>query len=145
MEKEVAKYNHCFVCGQQNPIGLKLRFITEGDQVVTTFKPEAVHEGYKNIAHGGLVATILDEVMIKAALAKGIFCVTAQMEIRYKKPVLVGAELQFVGSISEQKGRLVRTVGLVRDGQGNIYAEATATYMVTKPEMTAKLQESLEQ
>lgn len=145
MEKEVAKYNHCFVCGPQNPIGLKLRFVSDGSQVTTTFRPEAVHEGYKNIAHGGIIAAILDEVMIKVALAQDIFCVTAQIEVRYKKPVFVGAELTITGSISERKGRLVRTIGSVRDGLGNLCAEASATYMTTTPEMTARLLESLEQ
>lgn len=144
MGKEVARYNHCFVCGPDNPIGLKLKFLAENGKVTARFTPAAVHEGYKKIAHGGIVASILDEVMIKAALAQGVFCVTAQIEIRYKKPILIGTELIFTGEIIEQKGRLIKTNGSAQDSAGTIYATATATFMTTTEEMTARLQESLE-
>lgn len=144
MEREVVYYKNCFVCGSENPIGLKLRFFDDGRAVHTRYRPTTQHEGYRHITHGGLIATILDEVMIKAALARDIYCVTAQMEIRYKVPVPVDIELLFEGEITAQKGRIIKTRGRVTDEEGTLYAEATATYMTVSEEMEAKLLDSLE-
>ncbi|MCK4858141.1 MAG: PaaI family thioesterase [candidate division Zixibacteria bacterium] len=144
MEKEIAKYSNCFVCGLDNPIGLKLRFFSDGQITRTQYRPTAVHEGYKGITHGGIIATILDEVMIKAALALDIYCVTAQMELRFRAPVPVGTELLFEGEITERKGRIIITRGLARDRDGVIYAEAIGKYMTVSPEMEARLLESLD-
>ncbi len=145
MEKEVVYYKHCFVCGPENPIGLKLRFLSDGNSVRTRYTPTRQHEGYRHIAHGGLIATILDEVMIKAALAEEIYCVTAQMDIRYKVPVAVDTELTFEGRITERKGRIIKTEGTVKDDAGTLYADARGTYMTVSPEMQATLLESLEE
>ena len=144
MEKEVAKYNNCFVCGSDNPIGLNLKFLWDGEICRTRYLPADAHEGYKGILHGGLIATILDEVMIKAALAQDILCVTAKMEIKFKAPASVDHELLFEGKITEQKGRLLKTSGRVIDQSGQCYAEAVATYVVARPEMEEKLRESLD-
>jgi uncharacterized protein (TIGR00369 family) len=132
------------VCGDANPIGLKLRFFTDGHTTRTSYRPTSRHEGYRNITHGGIIATILDEVMIKAALAEEIYCVTAQMDIRFKKPAEVGIELLFEAEITERKGRVVKTSGRVTDADGTVYATAAGTYMTTSEEMTQKLLESLE-
>jgi acyl-coenzyme A thioesterase PaaI-like protein len=145
MEKEVVYYKHCFVCGPDNPIGLKLRFVFDGNAVHTRYKPSRQHEGYRHIAHGGLIATILDEVMIKAALAEEIYCVTAQIDVRYKVPVSVETELNFEGRITGRKGRMIKTEGAVKDDDGTLYADARGTYMTVSPEMQAMLLESLEE
>ena len=144
MEKEIAKYNYCFVCGAENPIGLKLRFFTDGEITRTTYRPAPEHEGYKGIAHGGIIATILDEVMIKAVISLDISCVTAQMEIRYKIPVPIETEIQFEAVITKQKKRIVKTRGWAKDTSGTLYAEATGTYVVVSGDMQAKLKKSLE-
>jgi acyl-coenzyme A thioesterase PaaI-like protein len=145
MEQEVAYYSNCFVCGPKNPVGLKLRFVNEGGVTRTGYTALAEHEGYKQIAHGGILATILDEVMIKSALAENIFCLTAQMEIRFKRPVAVGTELFFEGEIVQRRGRVTKTSGLARDADGNVYAEASGTYITADPEMKTQLLESLEE
>src|SRR5437762_54292 len=56
----------CFVCGQQNPLGLKLRLETDGTSVQAQFTPEVVHVGFKGIVHGGIISTLLDELMVWA-------------------------------------------------------------------------------
>jgi acyl-coenzyme A thioesterase PaaI-like protein len=145
VEQEVVYYRRCFVCGSENPIGLKLRFLSEGDVVRTRYRPSPEHEGYRHLAHGGIIATVLDEVMIKAALALEIYCVTAQLEIRYRAPAPIAVELLFEGKIATRKGRIIKTVGSVRDDTGKVYAEAAGTYMTVSGEMEAKLLESLEQ
>jgi uncharacterized protein (TIGR00369 family) len=144
MMKEVAKYKGCFVCGPDNPIGLKLQFFADGDTARTTYRPSPLHEGYEGIAHGGIIAAILDEVMIKAALARDIHCVTAQMEVKFKAPALIDSELVFEGRITEIKGRIISTSGQVSDTSGRLIAEASAKYMTVPQGFEAKLKESLE-
>ena len=56
----------CFVCGESNAAGLKLRFETDGRIVRTRFHPRPEHAGFKGVVHGGIIATVLDEVMVWA-------------------------------------------------------------------------------
>lgn len=143
MPKEVLRYNNCFVCGPQNPIGLKLVFMSEGKRAWTDYMPERQFEGYKGILHGGIVATILDEVMIKAALAQGITCVTASMEVRYKAPAVLSSRFHFEAEILAVRGRIIETTGSMVDENGKLIAEAKAKYMTVSADLKSKLDESL--
>jgi acyl-coenzyme A thioesterase PaaI-like protein len=144
MEREVVRYRGCFICGQDNVIGLNLNFQSDGEVARTKWLPSGRHEGYKGIVHGGLLAAVLDEVMIKAALAKDIRCVTASMEVKYKAPAEVGDELSFEGRITEQKGRIILTVGTARNSGGKLVAEATGKYMTVPGDLDKRLATSLE-
>lgn len=104
VESEVIRYDGCFVCGLQNPIGLNLKFVSDGETVRTEFSPKPEHEGYKGILHGGILAAIIDEVMIKVPLARNIVCLTASMEVRFKSPATIRDTLYFEGKIEEHKG-----------------------------------------
>lgn len=143
MPIEVVRYNHCFVCGPDNPIGLNLKFLSEGNRAWTDFQPDRRHEGYKGILHGGIIAAILDEVMIKAALAQGITCVTASMVIRYKAPASLNSQFHFEAIVARVRGRIIETTGTMADETGKLVAESTAKYMTVTPEMQARLNESL--
>lgn len=142
--KEVIKYSNCFVCGDKNPIGLKAKFWQHEDKVTSSLKADELFEGYRGIYHGGIIATMLDEVMIKAVLAEGVYAVTAEMTIRYKRPVEIGTELQFIGKITERKGRVYTTKGEVADTQGNVYAIASGKYIRAASELKNQLASSLE-
>jgi acyl-coenzyme A thioesterase PaaI-like protein len=144
MEREVVRYRGCFVCGQDNIIGLNLNFHSDGETVRTKWFPDRRHEGYKGIVHGGLLAAVLDEVMIKAILAKDIRCVTASMEVKYKAPAEVGDELLFEGRMTEQKGRIILTVGWARNSKGIVVAQATGKYMTVPADLDKRLATSLE-
>ena len=142
--KEVVRYKKCFVCGEENIGGLKAKFLWDGNQATTTITALTEYEGYHGIYHGGIVATLLDEVMLKAILAKGIYTVTAEMTVRYKKPVQTGDTVRFVGRIVESRGRLYSTEGEALDSNGEPYATATARYLEAKPELKSKLVRSIE-
>ena len=75
--KEVLKYSHCFVCGEKNDSGLKARFYYDGKQAASEVYAREQFEGYRGIYHGGIVSTLLDEVMIEAILALDRYAVTA--------------------------------------------------------------------
>jgi len=141
--KEIAVYPGCFVCGQRNQIGLQARFFWDGEKAFCDITADELYAGYKNIFHGGIVATLLDEVMIKALLAEGIFVVTAEITVRFKKPVYSGDRLHFEGWKTGEKGALYFTEGRAVNQNGKTVAEATARYVKPKNELSDKLSESL--
>jgi uncharacterized protein (TIGR00369 family) len=126
------KYANCFVCGQENPAGLHLDFDQTESEAWTWFDSPARFEGYQGVVHGGIIATLLDEVMAKIILSKDLAAVTADLSIRYRKPLPIGQKVKASGSITLQKSRTIHTKAELSDAQGNIYAEATAVYIVVK-------------
>src|SRR5512143_1353431 len=77
----------CFVCGESNPAGLNLRFKTDGRLVQTHFVPRAEHVGFRQTVHGGLIATLLDEIMVWAcAVGTKRFAFSAELNVRFIRP-----------------------------------------------------------
>ena len=142
--KEIKKYSHCFVCGDQNKIGLRARFYFDGRIASTKIKAGDLYEGYKGIFHGGILSTLLDEVMIKAILADDQFAVTAEITVRFHAPVRTGDELLFEGWVTSQKGRMFLTEGKVSVLGGRIVGSATGKYIKAKPELKTELMQSID-
>lgn len=118
--------HQCFVCGQENPAGLKLRF-RKGDG---TAEAEVVFpaflQGWQDTVHGGALATVLDEVMVQAAMGRGITCVTAEITVTYKKPATTGQSYRVSGRVLASKGRITTAEGTLCDAAGAVYARATS-------------------
>ena len=141
--KEILRYPGCFVCGEKNQIGLKARFTFENGEAVTELIADERFEGYKGIYHGGIISTVLDEVMIKAILAEGKFAVTAEITVRFHLPMNVGDKLKVTGKVKEVKGRMFFTEAkAVRNGN-ELVTSATAKCVETKPELRARLMQSI--
>ncbi|MHB0913270.1 MAG: PaaI family thioesterase [Armatimonadota bacterium] len=119
----------CFACGPANPIGLKLRFADEDGRYVARFTPRPEHQGYDDVTHGGILATMLDEAMAKLAYEMGEFAVTAELQIRYRKPALVGEELTVSGWVISERRRLIDAGAEVRNSRGELVAEAVGRLM----------------
>lgn len=86
--------HHCFACGTDNPIGLNMQFYRMGDMVCSDITLKKNHEGWENMAHGGITSTLLDEVMSWTVLYfKRTFLVTRKMDMKYIKPVPLGIPL----------------------------------------------------
>lgn len=137
--KEVVRYKRCFVCGEENVCGLKAKFLWDGREVQTTVTASPNHEGYTGIYHGGIVASLLDEVMVKAILATGVISVTAEMTVRFKKPVKIGETITYTGRIVESKGRLYTTEAEAVDSKGETVATATGRYLEARADLKAQL------
>ena len=142
--KEIVKYSHCFVCGDQNEHGLKAKFFDDGDQAITDLVTEPVFEGYRGIYHGGLISTLLDEVMIKAILARDVMAVTAELTVRFRKPLGIGVKLHLTGKIIRVRGRVYITEGEAVGEDSTVYATAKGRYIEAPDELRSKLVESLE-
>lgn len=130
----------CFGCGGENAHGLQLEFEadTDGNGVISRITLAPRFEGYMGVAHGGIICTILDEIMAWSLYRHGIWAVTGQMQTRFRKPVGIGEPLIATGHLLNDRGRVVETSGELRDATaGVLLGEATATF-VRVPESQAE-------
>jgi acyl-coenzyme A thioesterase PaaI-like protein len=124
----------CFVCGESNPVGLKLRFETDGRIVRTRFVPRVEHVGFKHTVHGGLIATLLDETMVWAcAVQTKRFSFCAELYVRFVKPVhpnegfIAVAEL-----VANRRDKIFEAKAELRNQSGEVFASATGKYWPIK-------------
>ena len=143
--KEVLKYANCFVCGDENHHGLKAKFFFDGEKAITEVTASPDFEGYRGIYHGGVISSLLDEVMIKAILAQEKYVVTVELTIRYQAPVMIGDRITFTGKLMKSKGRVYFTEGEATGPEGQVFATATAKYVEAGPEMKEQLMKSISQ
>jgi acyl-coenzyme A thioesterase PaaI-like protein len=122
----------CFACGRANPIGLKLTFREEGDKYVTAFRAGPEHQGYDGIVHGGIISTLLDEIMARYPYVKGLNTVTARLEVRYRNPTPIGQELRVTGWVTRERGKMIELAGSVALPDGTVTAEGKATVIAVK-------------
>ncbi|HLI51556.1 MAG TPA: PaaI family thioesterase [Thermomicrobiaceae bacterium] len=120
----------CFGCGELNSIGLKLKFYRDRDGGVRTrFVPRVEHEGYQHMTHGGIISTILDEAMSWAVVSSGRLAVTAKMEVRFRRPVVVEEPIEVTARVTRDRGRTIQTAAEMRDESGEVLASATGSFM----------------
>jgi len=131
------EFSMCFACGKENPIGLKLNFKWDGKTAKAEFTPGKFHQGWSGIVHGGIIICLLDEAMGYATLFEGMNCVTASMQVRIRRPALIGEPLTITSSTTENKRRLVETEASISLKDGTPIAEATATQFVINPKPQA--------
>jgi acyl-coenzyme A thioesterase PaaI-like protein len=124
----------CFACGELNANGLHLVLHVAGDTCWTEVALRPDFQGWEGIAHGGILATILDEVMGWALASQDAWGFTARISIEYRRPVPIGAAIRADGRIVERRRRLLRTSGRIVDPtSGDVYATAEGLY-VAAPE-----------
>lgn len=124
-------YDHmCFACGNQNPQGLQLRFETDGEKVWTVFTPKPEYQGYPGLMHGGLITTIMDEVMARSVNLLGLHGVTARMELRFREGIPIGEEIKVEASITKSRRTVVDLQAYAYLPDGKVAAEAQGRFMV---------------
>ncbi|TWH45172.1 PaaI family thioesterase [Sporomusa sp. KB1] len=116
----------CFACGPRNPIGLKLTFWEENDVYLTDFTAGPEHQGYNGIMHGGLISTLLDEIMARYLYAQGLTAVTAKLEVRFRQPTPIREKLTISGWITSKRGKMVELAGKITLQDGTVTAEGKA-------------------
>jgi beta-phosphoglucomutase family hydrolase len=104
----------CFACSQENPIGLKLKPVHDGEKVTAEFTPGKFHQGWNDVVHGGILYTLLDEVNAYAMLCHGIeLGVTAKSEIRFRQVAPINEPIQASAWVTKLTKRLVETKGVL--------------------------------
>lgn len=114
LKRKLSDDRYCFACGTLNPIGLHMEVSYLEDKAVSRFSLKREFQGWSNIVHGGVVATILDEIMAHAVMhyvGKGV---TTSLQITYRAPLHVDKEVRAVGYVAERKSRLAVAKGEVR-------------------------------
>ncbi|MCD6307061.1 MAG: PaaI family thioesterase [Deltaproteobacteria bacterium] len=126
----------CFACGTENPIGLNLQFYRLGEAVCTDITLGRYHEGWQDIAHGGILSTLLDEVMSWAVMiSKKTFLVTRKMEIKYVRNVFIGIPLTVSGQmVDETSAPRIQAKGEIRDNQGRLLVKGSGEFVVIPEE-----------
>ena len=122
----------CFVCGKKNAKGLKLNFFLDEEKktMQTILIPEEWQQGYAEIIHGGIIATLLDEVMTKLAFELGMNAVTAELSVRFKKSVGLNDKLLIKGQIHGITSRIIYAQAEAMFEDGSLAAEANSKLMI---------------
>lgn len=104
--------DYCFACGSKNPLGLQLSFYRDGDHMCTRVNPLAHWQGFEGVLHGGLQATILDDLMSNYLQnVQGVWGTTAELCLRYRKPVPMDEELVFKATLKKPGGKVWEVEG----------------------------------
>ena len=132
----------CFACGELSEHGMHLVLHVDGASSWTELKLPAAFQGWEGIAHGGIVATILDEVMAWALASADAWAVTARMTVEFRRPVVVGRRIRGEGRLVERRHRLLSTAGRLIDAEtGAVLATAEGTYVEVPEKRKRELQE----
>jgi uncharacterized protein (TIGR00369 family) len=126
MKNKLQDDNYCFVCGEKNSSGLHLKFSLMEGKVSTEFVPEKTHQGYKDIVHGGIISTLIDETMVKTALLQGMTAITAEITVRFKNPLMVGEKATVEATITKMNKRIIETSAVVKKTDNTLVAEGHA-------------------
>jgi uncharacterized protein (TIGR00369 family) len=126
--------HRCFACGELNEHGLQLAIHTDpnGSWTETTLEPR--FQGWEAVAHGGIVCTLLDEVMAWAVIGRGTWVVTARLNVTFRRPIPVGRAIRAEGWVVDENRRAHRAEGRVLDGAtGEVLASAESTFVAVPP------------
>ena len=134
--------NFCFVCGGGNARGMHLTFEQDEDakRIRGTFQVPSDYQGGAGFVHGGIIATLLDEVMAKVNRFAADHAVTAKLNVEYLRPVPTGADLLVEGWEVERNGRERFREGEIRNAAGVVLARGTACFVEISRE---RLRESI--
>jgi acyl-coenzyme A thioesterase PaaI-like protein len=145
MTEALRTYAECFVCGESNPAGLHAAFSLGDapDEMRGRFTPDGRYQGYPGRVHGGVVASVLDETLGRAVALHGAWAFTARLEVRYRRPVPVGAAIEVRARQVRDRGRFVEARGEARLLDGEVVAEATGLFLKLAPEETDALRAAI--
>lgn len=138
-------YDGCFVCGQSHPWGLQARFIAlPTGQVQVSFIPQKTQAGYEGMAHGGIISALFDELLGWAVVLKTErMCLTAELTVRYLKPIRLGIQYVATANPGSDHGRYWESEGNLQDAGGVIHAKAQGKYFLLSEEQTVQVVERM--
>jgi uncharacterized protein (TIGR00369 family) len=131
--------NLCFGCGGANQRGMLLTFEQDdaAQRIRGNFQLGAEYQGGAGFIHGGIIATVLDEVMGKVCRFRAVRAVTAELTVEYLKPVPVDVDLVVEGREVEMSGRNLFLAGEIRNVAGQVLARAEGRFVIVDPKRIA--------
>ena len=125
--------HQCFACGKNNTDGLQLDFKLVGNKLITEYTFPKKFQGYAEIVHGGMLSLVLDEVMVNLPWKRdGVPAVSAELNIRLKKPVKIGQKVIFTSEVEKEIKGIIYVKGEARLENGEIAATGTAKCVKVK-------------
>lgn len=124
--------NRCFGCGGDNAGGMKLTFEQDNVErkIVGRFVLSERYQGGGGMAHGGIIALLLDEAMGKVCRFREVRAVTAELSVEYLKPVPVEKEIVVEGREMEMQGRNLFLAGEIRNEAGDVLARGKGRFVI---------------
>lgn len=125
----------CFICGLENPVGLHLHiYEMEPGIVQTTYIAPEHFQGYPGVLHGGIVASIIDEISGRALMGDDPidprFMFTAKLEVKYRQNVPIGKRLKIIGKAVKARARSAEAWAGIYDAETDeLLAEGTTLLM----------------
>jgi uncharacterized protein (TIGR00369 family) len=145
MEQPLPYYRQCFVCGETRLGRLGVRFKKVDNTVRATFTPTEKHVGYPGIVHGGIITALLDEAMVWAVFAvSGQFAVSAELTVRFLKPLAPGQTVHIVGYVVRQRRHLWEVASEIQDENAVVYARAWGRMVTASSEQMQEWQSALQ-
>lgn len=133
--------HRCFGCGPGNPSGLKMRFFSDQESLVSCLRVPGHLCGWDNLVHGGVITTMLDEIMSWSAiylLKKMIL--TKKISVEFMKPILIETDLMVQGRVLRVEGNREAVVeGCILDEKKSVRATAKGTFALLKPKIAKRL------
>jgi uncharacterized protein (TIGR00369 family) len=129
----------CFACGTLNEHGLKLELHAGAGRCWTELTLAQRFGGWAGIAHGGIVTTILDEVMAWALIEHDHWGLTARMTVEFKRPVPIGSRIRGEGWVVEARRRVITAAGQLLDADGAVLATSEGLYVAAPEARKAEL------
>jgi acyl-coenzyme A thioesterase PaaI-like protein len=121
---------YCFCCGEKNPLGFKMKFRFEGERLLSEVIIPKEYQGFADVVHGGVLGTLLDELMVNLYWLKGMRAVTAEYQVRLKTPCPVDRKVFLAAWSLEKKKKIFLTVSQAHLADGTLVAEAQAKCML---------------
>lgn len=136
-------YGGCFVCGAANPFGLHVQFESTGDRVHARFLADDRHQGYPGLVHGGILYTLLDETIGRAAYLVDSWVMTGKLMVRYRQMAPLGQWLLFSSWIVRDRGRAMMLAGDARLEDGTLLANASGLFLKLPPPMRLYVEQQI--
>ena len=130
IKDNVRETDNCFVCGKANEHGLQLDFEKQGNKVITNVSFDNRYEGYPDVVHGGLISAVLDEIMAKWMELNGGRGVTAELTVRFKKPLYVNKRVNVEAELEAKSNRIYNLVAKLIDEKGTIIATGKSRFIL---------------
>lgn len=122
--------DYCFVCGKQNPVGLKVQFKSTEGKSYAELRLSKEYQGWSGIIHGGIIAALLDEACVYAGNSLGYNTVTAELRVRFKKPIEPEEKILVEAKANLVKSKLIEAWAKIKDFHGNVVAEAQGKLII---------------
>jgi uncharacterized protein (TIGR00369 family) len=127
--------NYCFACGKNNPDGMRLKFSydEERDCFICRFRLGIRYAGPPGHAHGGIIATLLDEAMGKVNKLRHVVALTSQITVNYLKPVPLNRPLRVESREVRVRGRRHINMAEILNRKGEVLARSQGTFIAIDP------------